>query len=222
MHDLIVWIQDVAIPKMGWFGMFLVAVADSSFVSLPEVSDLLIVTGAAKEPGIAWEFVLATAMGSVIGCLLLYEVGRRGGEKLATRFVSPQKLLKAEMLLARYGAFAIAIPALSPPPMPFKGFVLAAGIFAMPRAQFAATVFFARGLRYVVWAILGATYGDEAIGWVKNLDVWVKNNLPLVLLFIAVFVVGFVAWWRSHHHELPEPEAPEAGSGGPVGPEARP
>ena len=203
MHDIIVWIQDVAVPKLGWFGMFLVAVADSSFVSLPEVSDLLVVTGAAKTPSIAWEFVLATALGSVVGCLLLYEVGRRGGERLATKFVSRPKLLKAEMMLAKYGAFAIAVPALSPPPMPFKGFVLAAGIFAMPRAQFAATVFFARGIRYVVWALLGASYGDEAIGWVKNLDVWVANNLPFVLAFIALFIAGFVWWWRSHHHEIP-------------------
>jgi membrane protein DedA with SNARE-associated domain len=206
VHDIIVWIQDVAVPKLGWFGMFLVAVADSSFVSLPEVSDLLIVTGAAKTPSIAWEFVLATALGSVVGCLLLYEVGRRGGERLATKFVSRPRLLKAEMMLAKYGAFAIAVPALSPPPMPFKGFVLAAGIFAMPRAQFAATVFFARGIRYVVWALLGASYGDEAIGWVKNLDLWVANHLPWVLAFIALFIGGFIWWWRSHHHEMP-PEA---------------
>ncbi len=212
MHDIIVWIQEVAVPKLGWFGMFLVAVADSSFVSLPEVSDLLVVTGAALQPDIAWEFVLATALGSVVGCLLLYEVGRRGGEKLATRFVSAEKLLRAEMLLRRYGAFAIAIPALSPPPMPFKGFVLAAGIFAMPRLQFALTVFFARTLRYVVWALLGAAYGDEAIGWVKNLDVWVENNLPLALGFVALFVLAFVLWWRSHHHG-PVPEGPGTGDG---------
>jgi len=206
VHDIIVWIQDVAVPKLGWFGMFLVAVADSSFVSLPEVSDLLIVTGAAKEPGIAWEFVLATALGSMVGCLLLYEVGRRGGEKLAIRFVSEQKLMKAEMLLTRYGAFAIAVPALSPPPMPFKGFVLAAGIFAMPRVQFMATVFFARGLRYVIWALLGASYGDEAIGWVKNLDTWVENHLLIVIAGIALFIAAFVWWWRSHH--VPEPMLP--------------
>ena len=103
------------------------------------------------------------------------------------------------MLLARYGALAIAIPALSPPPMPFKGFVLAAGIFAMPRAQFMATVFFARGLRYVVWALLGATYGDEAIAWVKNLDTWVANHVLLVAGLLGFFALAFVLWWRSHH-----------------------
>jgi membrane protein DedA with SNARE-associated domain len=183
--------------------MYLVAVLDSSFVSLPEVSDLLIVTGAARTPEIAWEFVLVTALGSVTGCMLLYEVGRRGGEKLAIRFVSRDKLVKAESLLTKYGAFAIAIPALSPPPMPFKGFVLAAGIFAMPRTRFALTVLFARGLRYVVWALLGAAYGDEAIGWVKNLDVWVKNNLALVIVVLAAFIFLFVWWWRSHHPHPP-------------------
>jgi membrane protein DedA with SNARE-associated domain len=204
LHDLILWIQEVAVPKLGLFGMFLVAMADSSFVSLPEVSDLLVVTAAAKEPDIAWEFVLATALGSMTGCLLLYEVGRRGGEKFATRFVSAPKLLKAETLLARYGAFAIAIPALSPPPMPFKGFVLAAGIFAMPRIQFMATVFFARGLRYVIWALLGAAYGDEAIAWVKDLDVWVKDHLLIVVSAVILFAMAFAFWWRSHH--VPHPD----------------
>jgi membrane protein YqaA with SNARE-associated domain len=210
LHDLILWIQDVAVPKLGWFGMFLVAVADSSFVSLPEVSDLLIVTAAAKEPGIAWEFVLATALGSLVGCLLLYEVGRRGGERLATRFVSPRTLLRAETLLARYGAIAIAIPALSPPPMPFKGFVLAAGIFAMPRARFAATVLLARGLRYVIWAVLGAEYGEVAIGWVKNLDVWVQNHLLMVAGSLGLFALAFALWWRSHHLPAEGPAPPKA------------
>lgn len=179
--------------------MFLVAVADTSFIPLPELSDLLVVTGAARHPGSAWQYVLGTALGSVVGCQLAYEVARRGGEKLATRFISQAKLLKAEMLLTKYGFLAIAVPALSPPPMPFKGFVLAAGIFAMPRLQFAATIFFARGLRYVIWSVLGATYGDEAIGWVEHFDLWAKNHPAMVIGVLALMMIGFVWWWRSHH-----------------------
>lgn len=203
MHELILWIQEVAVPKLGWLGMFLVAAADTSFIPLPELSDLLVVTGAARSPGRAWQYVLATALGSVAGCQMAYEVGRRGGEKLATRFIAPAKLLKAELLLSRHGFLAIAVPALSPPPMPFKGFVLAAGIFAMPRLQFAATIFFARGLRYVIWSVLGATYGDEAIGWVEHFDVWARNHPGLVLGALALMTVGIVWWWRSHHEPPP-------------------
>ena len=203
MHDLIVWIQDIAVPKLGLLGMYLVSVLDTSFVSLPELADLLVVTGAARSPELAWRFVLVSALGSMTGCLLLYEVARRGGEKLAVRFVAEHRLLRAEALLTKYGAIAIAIPALSPPPMPFKGFVLAAGIFAMPRVRFALTVFVARGLRYIIWAALGATYGDEAIGWVKNLDVWVQNHLLLVGAALLAFVGLFVWWWRSHHPHPP-------------------
>lgn len=210
MHDLIVWIQEVAIPKLGWFGMYLVAVADGSFVSLPELSDLLIVTGSAKTPGIAWEFVLATALGSMTGCLLLYETGRRGGEKLATRFVSPTKLAKAEALLTKYGIFAIAIPALSPPPMPFKGFVLAAGIFAMPRLRFALTVLVARGLRFTIWATLGAIYGERAIGWVKALDIWMQDHLFIVGTVLALMILAGVIWWRSHKDPETTPETKPA------------
>lgn len=205
MHDLILWIQDVAVPSLGVFGMFLVAALDTSFLSLPELSDLLVVTGAARTPGLAWEFILASALGSMTGCLALYEVGRRGGERLAARFISMGRLRRAEGLLTRYGPFAIAIPALSPPPVPFKGFVLASGIFAVPRVRFAATVFLARGLRYVIWAGLGIEYGDEAIGWVKNLDTWVQNHLLIVGALLALMVLVFVWWWRGHHHE-PEPE----------------
>lgn len=198
MHEIILWIQEVAVPKLGWFGMFLVAVADTSFIPLPELSDLLVVTGAARHPGSAWQYILASAFGAVVGCQLAYEVARRGGEKLATRFIAPAKLLKAELLLSKYGFLAIAIPALSPPPMPFKGFVLAAGIFAMPRLQFAATIFFARGLRYVIWSVLGAMYGDEAIGWVEHFDVWAKNHPIIVIAVLALMLIGFVWWWKSH------------------------
>lgn len=197
MHDLIVWIQEVAVPKLGWFGMYLVAVADGSFITLPELSDLLIVTGAARAPGLAWKFILASALGSMTGCLLLYEAGRRGGEKFATRFVSEARLVKAKDLLARHGALAIAIPALSPPPVPFKGFVLAAGIFAMPRWRLALTVFLARGLRYVIWAVLGVVYGDRAIGWVKGLDTWMENHVFIVVGVLTVMIVALVMWWRS-------------------------
>jgi membrane protein DedA with SNARE-associated domain len=206
LHELILWIQEVAVPKLGWFGMLLVAAADTSFIPLPELSDLLMVTGAARHPGKAWEYVLATAVGSVIGCQMTYEVARRGGEKLATRFISRSRLLKAEMLLTKYGFFAIAIPAVSPPPMPFKGFVLAAGIFAMPRLRFAATIFVSRGLRYVIWSVLGVMYGDEAIGWVEHFDTWAKSHPAIVIAVLAAMLLGFVWWWKSHPHP-PEAEA---------------
>lgn len=204
MHGLIVWIQDVAVPQLGLFGMFLVATLDASFFSLPELSDLLVVTGAAKTPGIAWEFVLASALGSMTGCLMLYEVARRGGEKLAMRFVSPPRLVKAKALLTRYGVFAIAAPALSPPPFPFKGFVLAAGIFAMPRLRFAATVLLARGLRFTLWALLGAVYGDRAIGWVKGLDTWVQGHLWWVVGAAAILVLASFFWWRTQRRRALE------------------
>lgn len=204
MHELILWIQEVAVPKLGWFGMFLVATADTSFIPLPEVSDLLVVTGAATNPGSAWQYVLASALGSVAGCQMIYEVARRGGEKIATRFIAQGKLLKAEMLLAKYGFFAIAIPALCPPPMPFKGFVLAAGIFAMPRWRFAATIFFARGLRYVILSLLGVAYGDEAIGWVHSFDAWARDHPAPVIAVLALMVLAFVFWWRSHQEPPPE------------------
>lgn len=195
MHDLIVWFQEIVVPKLGWFGMFLVALADSSFVSLPEASDLLIVTGASSNPASAWKFVLATALGSGLGCQALYEVGRRGGERLALRFASKERLLWAENVLAKWGSLALAVAALSPPPMPFKVFVLGAGIFAMRRVQFFATVFLARGLRCAIWAILGVTYGDVAVAWLRSFDLWLAaHRFQVGIAFAAVAGLCVLVW----------------------------
>ncbi len=198
MHELILWVQEVAVPKLGWFGMLLVAAADTSFISLPEISDLLVVSGAARHPATAWTFVAASALGSVLGSWMLYEISRRGGEPVAMRYVSPPRLRWAEALIAKYGVFAVAIPALSPPPMPFKVFVVAAGIFKMPRARFMSTVFVARGARYVGWAALGALYGEAAVGWLKDADVWIENH-PVLAGAVVLSIAGIglsVGWLR--------------------------
>ena len=65
---------------LGGPGLFIIALADSSFVSVPEGSDILIVV---LSIGQSWDrmlyFVTMTVAGSIVGCTLLYLVGRRGG-----------------------------------------------------------------------------------------------------------------------------------------------
>ncbi len=73
----------------------------------------------------------------------------------------------------------------------------------MPRWRFAATIFFARGLRYVIWSVLGAAYGDEAIGWVEHFDIWAKSHPVIVVAVLALMVLGFVWWWKSHQEPPP-------------------
>ena len=82
MHGIVVWIQTVLIPTLGPFGLFVVAFFDSSFLSVPEINDVLVVTSSAGHPATAWMYVLAATLGSLAGCSALWYIGRRGGEAL--------------------------------------------------------------------------------------------------------------------------------------------
>ena len=80
MHKVVLWVQTVLVPLLGAPGMFVVAFLDSSFLSFPEINDILLITSSHIHPGRAWLYVLTTTVGSVVGCLVMWELGRRGGE----------------------------------------------------------------------------------------------------------------------------------------------
>ena len=65
-------------------------------------------------------------------------------------------------LLQKYGLLVVIVPALLPPPAPFKIFVLLAGVAAIPVWQFAAAIFIARFIRYGGEGLLAVYYGDQA------------------------------------------------------------
>jgi membrane protein YqaA with SNARE-associated domain len=181
MHRLIVWIQDVAVPVLGSPGVFLAAFLDSSFLSLPEINDLLVVTSAASSPERGWLFALMATLGSVAGCSVLWWIGWKGEEGLLERRFGVHRVARAREAFHRWDFLALAVPALMPPPMPFKIFVISAGVFGFSYARFAVTLLVARGLRYAIWAAVGIWYGEQAIEVFKNVDAWMSLRLPWIL-----------------------------------------
>jgi membrane protein YqaA with SNARE-associated domain len=195
VHKLLIWVQTVLVPTLGAPGMFVVAFLDSSFVSIPEVNDIVIITASARHPGRAWLYVLTTTLGSVAGCLVLWALGRRGGEAFLVKRFGRARVDRTREVFRRWDVLALALPAVLPPPMPFKIFVLSAGVFDFPWRRFAITLFVARGLRYTAWAIGGVLYGDEALAALQRSDAWFARNLPMVLAAAAVVVAAGVAVW---------------------------
>src|SRR4029078_6234919 len=100
---------------------------------------------------------------SVLGCLLLYTIMKRGGQALLRRRFKRENIEKVERAYARYGFLAIAIPAILPPPMPFKIFVATAGALEYPRWKFLTTVMVARALRYYVEGILAVFFARPVL-----------------------------------------------------------
>ena len=76
MARLALWIQQVLVPALGPVGVFLVAFLDSSFLSIPEVNDIIVITAAARNPGTAWIYGLMATLGSLAGCAVLWGLGR--------------------------------------------------------------------------------------------------------------------------------------------------
>jgi membrane protein YqaA with SNARE-associated domain len=164
---------------------------DSSLLSLPEINDYLVVGRCFKYPSAAFYFPLFAAIGSVIGCLLLYTIMRRGGQALLRRRFKRENIERVEGWYARYGFLAIAIPAVLPPPMPFKIFVATAGTLEYPRWKFLVTVMIARSFRYYVEGILAVFYGRRVLLFMKD------NGLAVISVVAALGLVALLIYLSS-------------------------
>jgi LPXTG-motif cell wall-anchored protein len=207
MGKYLTWLQTAFIPAVGPLGLFLLAFLDSSFLSLPEINDLLVVAGSAAQPGRAWLFVVLTTLGSVAGCLVLWRLGRQGGEALLVRRFGRARMEGVRVVYRRWGILTLAIPALLPPPVPLKVFVFAAGAFGMSWRRFSLTVGLARGLRYSLWAVLGVVYGRAAVGALRHLGDWFALHSQAVLLASAGLLLLALGGWlrRKRDRDAAEP-----------------
>jgi membrane protein DedA with SNARE-associated domain len=95
---------------------------------------------------------------------------------------------RVERAYARWGFLALAVPALLPPPMPFKIFVATAGALEYPRWRFMLTVMIARSFRYYVEGTLAVFYGEDVLSWIK------ENGALLLAIVAAVFLCVLIVY----------------------------
>src|SRR5438045_3233226 len=126
MARITAWIKAFAIG-IGGPGLFIIGALDSSFLSFPEINDLLVIVMVTHHPRWMVYYATLATLGSITGCLALYYVARKGGQGLVTRRFKGGTVEWGTNLMRKYGAMALLVPALLPPPAPFKIFVLLAG-----------------------------------------------------------------------------------------------
>ncbi|WP_352431010.1 VTT domain-containing protein [Pyrinomonas sp.] len=185
------WLQQFIISVPVYIAgpaMVVIGALDSSLLSLPEINDYLVVMRCYSEPREVFYFPLFAALGSVIGCTLLYTLMRRGGQAVLRARFRPEHIERVERAYARFGLFALAIPALLPPPMPFKIFVATAGALEYPRWRFMATIMIARSLRYYVEGTLAVFYGARVLLFLKD------NGLMIVSIVAALVLIGLIVY----------------------------
>lgn len=195
MQRLLSWVQGFALSH-GAPGLFIIAFLDSSFLSFPEVCDLLIVWLTVQHKERMLLYALMCTLGSVAGCFALYAVGRQGGEAFLKKRFKAGSIDRAMHQFRRYGLFAVLVPSLLPPPMPFKIFVLAAGVARVRPVDFLIAVSVGRGIRYFGEGLLALWYGERAAAFLND------HAREAALATAALIVAGGIAWLLWHRRRL--------------------
>ena len=188
MQSFIKWVYGLAL-SFGGPGLFVVAFLDSSFISLPQINDLLVVLMVVRNKTLMPYYAAMATLGSVAGCYVLYLIAERGGEAFLARRLKAGHTERALALYRRRGVLALMVPAILPPPAPFKLFVLMAGIAEVRPLRFVLSIAVARGLRYLVLGALAVRYGDYA------LDLMLTRGRVIAVWVAVVIVAAAVAWW---------------------------
>ena len=176
------WIQS-AVAFLGGLGIFAIAFLDSSVLSFPVINDLLVIQLSLKNPMRMPYYALMATLGSVAGCLFLYYLARKGGEAMFNRHAG-RRAERVRGWVVRNEFLSIAIPAILPPPAPFKVFIIAAGVFRVPVRMFALTLLLVRGLRYLGVGFLAIRYGAVATHFLVEH----KLEVTVVALAIVLFI----------------------------------
>ena len=188
MGAFISWLSAVTLA-IGGPGLFIVAFLDSSFLSLPLINDSLVVAMVLQRGTLMPWYVAAATLGSVAGCFTIYLLAERGSEAFLRRRAGAGRIERALATYRRYGLLALVVPALLPPPAPFKLFVLLAGVANVRPVTFVTAITLARGSRYVALGLLTVRYGDQALELMRTRG-------ELVALSAAVLIgLGAAGWW---------------------------
>ena len=179
------WIQAVALA-MGAPGILVVAFLDSSILSLPEIADLLLIYMVTARPARFALYVSAATLGSLVGCLLLYYLGKKGGEALMRRRFNSERTDRTLAAFRRHGVMAVLVPSILPPPAPFKIFVLLAGVAEISAARFTTAILIGRGARYLGEGLLALWYGERALAFVRD------HGVGVAIAAVLLLAVGFV------------------------------
>lgn len=187
MKTILSWFQSFAM-SIGGPGLFVIALLDSSFLSLPEINDILIVWMVTRHPHRLVYYATMATLGSIAGCGLLYYLARRGGRAFLLKRVSAERIDRGLRIFQRYGLMAVFIPSILPPPAPFKIFVLLAGLSEVRARSFVIAIGIGRGLRYFTEGVLAYYYGEAAMTYIR------QNARSVSLIVAGVVTMGALAY----------------------------
>ena len=185
--NLSTWKQKVVAfaGGLGAPGLFLISFLDSSVLTFPVINDLLLIELSIQHPARMPLYALMASVGSVLGCVLLFFLAKKGGEAFFHKRAGDHGHTIKDWVV-RNGFGGMLIAALLPPPTPFKVFVLAAGVFEVRLLSFTSAITLARLFRYFGIGYLAIRYGADALPYL------VQHKLQVTVLVMSLVVVSYL------------------------------
>ena len=164
------------------FSVFLLAgisIAESIFLPIPP--DIFLIPLSLLNPRLAIFYAAVTTLSSILGGLVGYYIGNRGGKALVYKFVSEEKLEKVRYFYNKYDVWAILIAAFSP--LPYKIFTISAGLFDLNLRRFILASLIGRASRFFLIGSLIYIFGP-------SIKLYLSKYFEIVTIVVVVLLVG--------------------------------
>lgn len=173
---------------VGAFGLFFIAILDSSPLPTFGGPDVLtaILAGRRGEPW--YYYAAAAALGSVVGAYLTFRFGRGAGSIYLENKFGARRVASILKVFERWGTGALLLSTLVPFPFPTSAFFAAAGVLNYPSRKLIMVVALGRSARYFAIAAIAALYGRRFIRVFSH-----PRQYPGWLLLIACLVSALTA-----------------------------
>lgn len=162
--------------------LFILAFWESSFFPLPP--DPLLIAMAVADPERAPLYALICTTASVLGAMLGYFIGKKGGRPVVNKLFKEKRVRAAEQLYQRHDVWAVGAAAFTP--IPYKVFTITAGIARLRFWPFVLVSIVGRGARFFLVGLAVYFFGPAIQ---SAIDQYFEL---LTISFLALLILGFI------------------------------
>ncbi len=177
------------LTHLGSPGLLLASLFDSALIPLPWQPLLLQLVSA--NPGKFLLYPVLAAAASAVGSLVPFYIGRLGGELFLLGKINRERYERLRDRFEEQEFFAILIPAMGPPPTPFKLFEFCAGVFEMKPLTFFSAAFLGKVVQFTVYATLTHLYGPAVVDLIFRT---VRSHAHLLLFVVGILLAALAVW----------------------------
>ena len=175
------------LKPLGAWGVLAIAALDGAFLGLPV--DAVVASYVYQDRSRFVLYALMASAGSTLGSIVIYLIGYEGGEELLRKRIPPARFARIHAAFDKHPFWSLMLPAMLPPPTPFKLFALAAAVSEMSFARFLLAIFSGRLVRFLVLGLLTIKFGPDVV---HLLGTAFQQHYYLIL---EAIIAGLVIWF---------------------------